>query len=237
MFLKKNSKFKPLYKKFFKLRENVQNRQKLLKFKRNKWQLLIKNYRRTLKRYKKFKPKNQNQYLISKYSNRGTSYDKRYRNSIVSLKKLSLFYGGLKKKTIKKHLKTEIIKNFSNKNIEFLESFEKRLDIVLYRSKFCPSIRNAQQLIVHGNVYVNSIKIKTKSYKLKPGDLIAINSICYKLIEENIRQAQIWPTPPKHLFINYKTLQIIFGNIEHTNSSFFSMFTMNLEKILHSKFI
>ena len=34
---KKNTKFKPLYKKFLNLRENVQNKQKLLKFKKKKW--------------------------------------------------------------------------------------------------------------------------------------------------------------------------------------------------------
>ena len=56
LFIKKK-RFKPLYKKFIKSRENVQNRKKLFKFKRNKWQLLIKHYKKSLKRYKKFKPK------------------------------------------------------------------------------------------------------------------------------------------------------------------------------------
>jgi ribosomal protein S4 len=233
MFFIKKKRFKPLYKKFLKLRENVQNRQKLLKLKRNKWQVLIKNYKRSLKRYKKFKPRNQNQYLVSKYPNRGTSYNKRHRNTLNVYKKLSLFYGGLNKKLIKKHINSIIKKNFRNKNIEFLESFEKRLDTVLYRSKFSPSFRNAQQLIVHGNVFVNGKKIKTKSYKLNSGDLISINPNCYLLIEENIRQTQIWPIPPKHLLINYKTAQIVMGNIEYTNLSNLFTFHLNLEKILN----
>ena len=138
----------------------------------------------------------------------------------------------MNKKTIKKYLNK---KSTNNPYIELLESFEKRLDTVLYRSKFCFSIRNAQQLIVHGNVYVNAKKIKTKSYKLKFGDLITINPIYYKLIEENIRQVQIWPIPPKHLHINYKTLQIIYGSIDHTNISTIFTFHLNLEKIINNK--
>ena len=44
--LKKKNKFKPLYKQFIKLRENVQNRKKLLKFKNQKWERLIQYYKK-----------------------------------------------------------------------------------------------------------------------------------------------------------------------------------------------
>ena len=42
IFIKKR-RHKPLYKKFLNLRKNVQNRRKLLKFKKRKWQKLV-NY-------------------------------------------------------------------------------------------------------------------------------------------------------------------------------------------------
>jgi small subunit ribosomal protein S4 len=67
--------------------------------------------------------------------------------------------------------------NHKNKkiNLLFLEIFEKRLDVILYRSKFSPTLKNARQLIFHGIVSVNNKTIKIKSFKLKPGDLIKIN--------------------------------------------------------------
>ena len=105
----KKKRFKPLYKKFIKARENVQNRKKLLKFKKKKWEILIKTYKRTLKRYKKFKPKTQNQYLVSKYPNRGTSFKKNYRNTLQTLKKFKLFCGDSRKNVIKKKI-NKIIK-------------------------------------------------------------------------------------------------------------------------------
>ena len=70
MIFKNKNRFKPLYKQFIKLKENVQNREKLLKFKKQKWEKLIQTYKKKLKQYKKFKPKDQNCYLVSKYPNK-----------------------------------------------------------------------------------------------------------------------------------------------------------------------
>ena len=57
MFGEKKNRFKPLYKQFIKLRENVQNREKILNFKKKKWSNLLFYYKRSLKRFNKFKPK------------------------------------------------------------------------------------------------------------------------------------------------------------------------------------
>ena len=83
---------------------------------------------------------------------------------------------------------------------------------------------------------VDHKKIKIKSYKVQLGQLISVKPKFYKLIENNIRSAQIWPLPPKHLIVNYKTIQIIFGNIKYTNLSTMFSFHLKLEKILN-KFI
>ena len=235
MILKRKHRFKPLYKQFLKSKENVQNRSKLLKFRKQKWEKLIHNYKRKLKQYKKFKPQDQNQYLVSKYPSRNTSYQKRYRNALNATKKLALYYGGLSRKFIKSQVKIIYKKEgVKNMNQSFLELFESRLDTVLYRAKFSPSIRNAQQLIVHGKVFINDMPVKSKFYILKKGDLITIKSKYSHLIETNIRQALIWPVPPKYLFINYKTMQIIFGDIKNTNLSTNFPFNLNLEKVLVS---
>jgi ribosomal protein S4 len=235
MFNKKN-RFRPLYKQFIKLRENVQNRKKFLKFKSKKWEKPISFYKNKLKRYKKFKPKDQTRYIVSKYAIKALSYKKNFRNTLNSSRNFRLFYGNLSKKFLKKQINQLFSqKKNRNKNFKllFLKLFEQRLDTVLYRSKFCFSLRNARQLIVHRKIYVNKNLIKTPSYILKTGDLINIDLNYYKLIENNLRQAQIWPIPPKYLSINYKTLEILFhGNIEYTNTSTNFMFHFNLEKIL-----
>ena len=234
MFFIKKKRFKPLYKKFIKARENVQHRKKLLGFKKKKWELLVKSYiNKRLKWYKRFKPNNQHQYIVTKYPNRGTSLKKNCRDTLQSMKRFRLFYGDLRKKVIKNQIHKLIKKSFKNRNIAFIELFEKRLDTVLYRAKFCPSVRNSQQLITHGKVLVNNKETKTKSYILKPGDLVSVKSKCSAMIGKNIQQVQIWPIPPKHLLINYKTMQIIFGDTKHTNLYMLFAFNLNLEKMLN----
>ena len=237
----KKKRFKPLYQNFFILRENIQNRRKLLKFKRKKWEKLIKTYKRTLKRYKKFKPKNQTKLLVYRYPTKDKSYKQRYKNTLKNFKRLRLFFGNFRKKSIKKLiLNIILIKKFKNRHAEFLGSLEKRLDVVLYRAKFCISLRNSQQLILHGKVLVNNKEIKAKSYKLKSGDLISIRSEYLKKIIENnnmkMKQVDIWPLPPKHLIINYKMMQIIFGDMEHNNLSTLLKFHFNVDKTLN-KFV
>ena len=232
MIYKKQRKFKPFYKKLVKLRENPLNKSKLLNFKKQKWDEFIKFYKRKLKWYKRFRPQNQNIYLISKYPNRYTSYTNRYKNTLQTYKVFSLFYGYLKKRTIKNNISKLKKQKLKNINLHFLELFEKRIDVVLYRAKFCHSLRSAQQLIIHGQVLVNNKIVKSKSYLLTTGDLISIDLKHIKLIESNIRQAAMWPIPPKHLVINYKIMQIIFGNLKHTNLNTTFTFYLNLEKIV-----
>lgn len=231
--LKQKNKFKPLYKQFVKLRENVQTRKKLLKFKKKKWEKLLQYYKRKLKRYRKFKPNDQTKYIISKFTNRANSYKKRFKNTLETSRKFRLFYGNLSKKYVKKSIKKQSNRKSINSYLAFLEHFEHRLDTILYRAKFSISLRNSRQLIVHGKVFVNNKSIRIPSYKVIQGDLITIHPNFYTLIEKNIKNSDIWPIPPKYLSINYKTMEIILNdNAKQTNLSINFPFHLNLEKIL-----
>lgn len=236
MILKKNNKFKPLYKKFILLKENVQNRKKLFRFKKQKWERLIYNYNKKLKWYKKYKPKDLSQHVVSRYPNRNFSYKKRYKNTLLETKRVQVFYGDLSKSSLKKLTKISLKTQSKLINSVFLQFLESRLDIILYRAKFSYSIRNAQQLILHGKILVNNKLVQIKSYLLKPGDLISINTQYSRLIKENLKNSEVWPLPPKHLIINYKTMQIFFGTFKSSNISLNFFYYFNLEKVLTSHY-
>ena len=51
---------------------------------------------------------------------------------------------------------------------------EKRLDNVIYRSGFAPSRAAARQLVSHGHIVVEGVKITVPSYELNIGDKIVI---------------------------------------------------------------
>jgi len=235
MSLKEKNRFKPIFKQLIRLRENVQNRQKILKFKKKKWQTFLTFYSYKLKNYKKFKPLDHTKYFVTKHGTRGMSYKKRFRDTLQAGRKLRIFYGNLLKKYFKKKIRIAIKKKQYKKRIEntFLNFFETRLDTVLYRAKFAPTVRSAQQLILHGKVYVNQVQVKSKAYHLKSGDVVNLSLDSLNLYENHIINSIKWSVPPKHLLINYRTLQILFlNNLESTNLASEFLFNLKLQKIL-----
>lgn len=51
---------------------------------------------------------------------------------------------------------------------------ERRLDAVVYRAKFVPTIHAARQFVSHGHVMVNGVRVTIASIRLKVGDVVEI---------------------------------------------------------------
>ena len=51
---------------------------------------------------------------------------------------------------------------------------ESRLDAIVYRAKFVPTVFAARQFVNHGHVLVNGKKVNIGSYSCKPGDVIEV---------------------------------------------------------------
>ncbi len=51
---------------------------------------------------------------------------------------------------------------------------EQRLDAVVYRAKFVPTIFAARQFVNHGHVNVNGRRVNVPSYRVKEGDVIEV---------------------------------------------------------------
>ena len=51
---------------------------------------------------------------------------------------------------------------------------ERRLDAVVYRAKFVPTIFAARQFVNHGHVEVNGKRVNIPSYRVKEGDVISV---------------------------------------------------------------
>ncbi|MGV0818805.1 30S ribosomal protein S4 [Martelella sp. AMO21009] len=51
---------------------------------------------------------------------------------------------------------------------------ESRLDAIVYRAKFVPTVFAARQFVNHGHVTVNGVKVNVGSYRCKPGDVIEV---------------------------------------------------------------
>lgn len=79
--------------------------------------------------------------------------------------------------------KADHMKGITGENLLML--LEMRLDNVAYRLGYGASRNEARQLVTHGHFLVNGKKVDIPSYRVKPGDVIAIkeNSSDHKGIE------------------------------------------------------
>jgi small subunit ribosomal protein S4 len=55
-----------------------------------------------------------------------------------------------------------------------LSLLERRLDNVVFRLGFAPTIRAARQLVVHGHVRVNGARVDRAGYRVSPGEEVSI---------------------------------------------------------------
>jgi len=69
---------------------------------------------------------------------------------------------------------------------------ERRLDALVYRAKFVPTVFAARQFVSHGHVTVNGHRVTIPSYRLKIGDVIEVKEKAKQLalVLEAIKSAE-----------------------------------------------
>lgn len=79
----------------------------------------------------------------------------------------------------------------------FLQLLERRIDNVAFRTGFATTRRGARQLVVHGHILVNGIKVTSPSYIVKAGDTIEVKNKpgSRQLAQKNIDVASLQVAP------------------------------------------
>ncbi len=87
--------------------------------------------------------------------------------------KLKGYYGDLTEKQFRRiYGEAERVKGDTGENLIGL--LERRLDAVVYRAKFVPTVFAARQFVNHGHVLVNGKRVNIPSYRVKEGDVIEV---------------------------------------------------------------
>tara|TARA_Y100001970_G_scaffold255280_1_gene331815 strand:- start:5476 stop:6093 length:618 start_codon:yes stop_codon:yes gene_type:complete len=96
-----------------------------------------------------------------------------YGTQLNAKQKLKAYYGNINERQFRNIYRKAINKRGdSTENLVGL--LETRLDTVIYRSKFAPTVFAARQLINHGHFRVNSKKVNVSSYRVREDDVIEI---------------------------------------------------------------
>lgn len=102
-----------------------------------------------------------------------------YTIRLTEKQKLIFHYGVLEKQLINyvKKAKKRRDRAWVDTLVEMLE---RRIDNVIFRLNFAPSIPAARQMVVHGHVLVNGKKVKVPNFQIKPEDTITLSDKGYQ---------------------------------------------------------
>tara|TARA_Y100000590_G_scaffold464939_1_gene635716 strand:+ start:841 stop:1458 length:618 start_codon:yes stop_codon:yes gene_type:complete len=87
--------------------------------------------------------------------------------------KLKSYYGNINERQFR-NVYRKAIKKKGDTTENLVGLLETRLDTVIYRAKFAPTVFSARQLINHGHFKVNKKKVNISSYIVKENDLIEV---------------------------------------------------------------
>lgn len=95
--------------------------------------------------------------------------------------KLKGYYGDVTEKQFKAtYKKAAAMKGDTGQNLIGL--LEQRLDMVVYRAKFAPTIFAARQIVSHGHIRVNSEKCNIASRRVLPGDVVSLGDKAKEMV-------------------------------------------------------
>ncbi len=110
-----------------------------------------------------------------------------YGTQLEEKQKLRAIYGMISTRQLTVAYK-KAEKSSDNTTHSFLQSLECRLDNLVYRLKFAPTIFAAQQLVSHGHILVNGKKVDIKSFQVKQGMKISMKEKTKKI--KIVKEAQ-----------------------------------------------
>ncbi len=123
------------------------------------------------------------------------------------------FNYGLTEKTLRRYY-SDACSLKGETGVNLLQLIESRLDNVVARGGFAPTIPAARQLVNHGHILVNGKKVTIASFRIKIGDVVSLRekSRDLKVITEHITSGSGIGVPsfleadPKNRKITVKTL-------------------------------
>ncbi len=92
---------------------------------------------------------------------------------LMAKQKLKGYYGNISEKQFRKYYQ-EAMRRKGDNGENLVGILESRLDAVVYRMKFVPTVFAARQFVNHGHVTVNGNKVTIPSYMVKVGDRIEV---------------------------------------------------------------
>jgi len=114
-----------------------------------------------------------------------------YGEQLMAKQKLKGYYGNIGERQFRRFYQ-EAARRKGDTGENLIELLERRLDAVIYRMKFAPTVFSARQLVNHGHVRVNGKRVTIPSYQVKNEDSIELKDKAKQmaLVLESVKSAE-----------------------------------------------
>ena len=96
-----------------------------------------------------------------------------YGQQLKAKQKLKGYYANLNERQFHR-IYAEAVRLKGSTSEHLIGLLERRLDAIVYRAKFVPTVFAARQFVSHGHVTVNGRRVTVPSYRCKVGDVIEV---------------------------------------------------------------
>ena len=154
-------------------------------------------------------PVNKRSYGPGQHGQRRKSKVSDFGLQLKAKQKLKGYYGNITEKQFSRTY-AEAARRKGNTSENLISLLEARLDAVVYRAKFVPTVWAARQFVNHGHVLVNGKKVDIASYRVKIGDVVQVRerSRNMALVLEALQSAE--RDTPDYLEIDPKAMSAKF---------------------------
>ena len=118
-------------------------------------------------------PVNKREYGPGQHGQRRKGKLSDYGVQLRAKQKLRGYYGNISEKQFR-GIYQEAIRMRGDSGAHLIGLLERRLDAVVYRAKFVPTVFAARQFVNHGHVKVNGRRVNIPSFRCKVGDVIEV---------------------------------------------------------------
>lgn len=118
-------------------------------------------------------PVNKREYGPGQHGQRRKGKMSDFGTQLRAKQKLKGYYGDLTEKQFRR-IYDEAERQRGDTSELLIGLLERRLDAVVYRAKFVPTVFAARQFVNHGHVAVNGRRVNIASYRVKEGDVVSV---------------------------------------------------------------
>ena len=118
-------------------------------------------------------PVNRREYGPGQHGQRRKGKLSDFGTQLKAKQKLKGYYGNISEKQFRKYY-AEAIRMKGDSSDNLIGLLERRLDALVYRAKFVPTVFAARQFVNHGHVTVNGKKVNIASYRVSVGDVVEV---------------------------------------------------------------